>query len=105
DFPRLSSILARDGFLPRTFQFRGERLAFNSGIVVLAVVAIALIIAFGGSVTSLIPLYTVGVFIAFTLSQSGMVRRWWRLRNEEVGWGGRAAGNGLGVGQHAVGGV
>src|SRR4029450_80259 len=97
DFPRLSSILARDGFLPRTFQFRGERLAFNSGIVVLAVVAIALIIAFGGSVTSLIPLYPVGVFIAFTLSQSGMVRRWWRLRNEEVGWRRRAAVNGLGA--------
>jgi amino acid transporter len=97
DFPRLSSILARDGFLPRTFQFRGERLAFNSGIVVLAVVAILLIIAFGGSVTSLIPLYTVGVFIAFTLSQSGMVRRWLRLRDEERGWRRRAAINGLGA--------
>ena len=97
DFPRLSSILARDGFLPRTFQFRGERLAFNTGIVVLAIVALILIIAFGGSVTNLIPLYTVGVFIAFTLSQSGMVRRWWRLRNEQRGWRKRAAINGIGA--------
>jgi amino acid transporter len=97
DFPRLSSILARDGFLPRTFQFRGERLAFNTGIVVLAIVALILIIAFGGSVTNLIPLYTVGVFIAFTLSQSGMVRRWWRLRNEQRGWRKRAAVNGIGA--------
>jgi amino acid transporter len=97
DFPRLSSILARDGFLPRVFQFRGERLAFNAGIVVLALVAVALIVAFGGSVTNLIPLYTVGVFIAFTLSQSGMVRRWWRLRHEERGWRRRAAINGIGA--------
>ncbi|HEY3162906.1 MAG TPA: APC family permease [Candidatus Limnocylindrales bacterium] len=97
DFPRLSSILARDGFLPRVFQFRGERLAFNAGIVVLAVVAVALIVAFGGSVTSLIPLYTVGVFIAFTLSQSGMVRRWWRLRRDDRGWRHKAAINGIGA--------
>jgi amino acid transporter len=97
DFPRLSSILARDGFLPRTFQFRGERLAFTSGIVVLAVVSAALIVAFGGSVTALIPLYTVGVFIAFTLSQSGMVRHWWRLRSAQTGWGRRALINGLGA--------
>jgi amino acid transporter len=97
DFPRLSSILARDGYLPRAFQFRGERLAFNTGIVVLAVVALCLIIAFGGSVTNLIPLYTVGVFIAFTLSQSGMVRRWWRLRDKQRGWRKRAAVNGLGA--------
>ena len=97
DFPRLSSILARDGFLPRVFQFRGERLAFNAGIVVLAVVSVVLIVAFGGSVTNLIPLYTVGVFIAFTLSQGGMVRRWWRLRAEERGWRQRLAVNGLGA--------
>jgi amino acid transporter len=97
DFPRLSSILARDGFLPRVFQFRGDRLAFNAGIVVLAIMAVALIWAFGGSVTNLIPLYTVGVFIAFTLSQSGMVRRWWRLRAEEPGWRRGAAINGLGA--------
>ncbi len=97
DFPRLSSILARDGFLPRVFQFRGERLAFNAGIVVLAFVAVVLIVAFGGSVTNLIPLYTVGVFIAFTLSQSGMVRRWWRLRSEQRGWRRKLAINGIGA--------
>jgi amino acid transporter len=97
DFPRLSSILARDSFLPRIFQFRGERLAFNSGIIVLAAVSLLLIVAFGGSVTALIPLYTVGVFIAFTLSQSGMVRRWWRLRAGDRGWWRRAAINGIGA--------
>ena len=97
DFPRLSSILARDGFLPRVFQFRGDRLAFNTGIVLLALVAIVLIVAFGGSVTALIPLYTVGVFIAFTLSQSGMVRHWWKLRDEQRRWQGRAVINGIGA--------
>jgi amino acid transporter len=97
DFPRLSSILARDGFLPRVFQFRGERLAFNAGIIVLTFVAVVLVVAFAGSVTALIPLYTVGVFIAFTLSQSGMVRRWWRLRSEQRGWRKRLAVNGLGA--------
>jgi len=97
DFPRLSSILARDGFLPRVFQFRGDRLAFSYGIVVLAVIAIVLVVAFGGSVTSLIPLYTVGVFVAFTLSQSGMVRRWRRLRDAVSGWRRRAWINGIGA--------
>jgi amino acid transporter len=97
DFPRLSSILARDGFLPRVFQFRGDRLAFNTGIVLLALVAVVLIVAFGGSVTALIPLYTVGVFIAFTLSQSGMVRHWWKLRDERRRWQGRAVINGIGA--------
>lgn len=97
DFPRLSSFLARDGFLPRIFQFRGERLAFNTGIVVLAAVALVLIVAFGGSVSALIPLYTVGVFIAFTLSQAGMVRRWWKLRDTASGWRLRAAINGIGA--------
>lgn len=97
DFPRLSSILARDSFLPRVFQFRGERLAFSSGIVVLAAMSVVLIVAFSGSVTALIPLYTVGVFIAFTLSQSGMVRHWWRLRASDRGWRRRAAINGIGA--------
>jgi amino acid transporter len=97
DFPRLSSILARDGFLPRVFQFRGDRLAFSYGIVVLALLAVLLIVAFGGSVTNLIPLYTVGVFVAFTLSQSGMVRRWRRLRSEVAGWRRRALINGIGA--------
>ena len=97
DFPRLSSILARDGFLPRVFQFRGDRLAFSYGIVVLAVIASLLIWYFEGSVTNLIPLYTIGVFVAFTLSQSGMVRRWRRLRNEVSGWRRRAIINGVGA--------
>ncbi|HEY3058262.1 MAG TPA: APC family permease [Chloroflexota bacterium] len=97
DFPRLASILARDRFVPRIFQFRGDRLAFTGGIVLLAAVAGMLIVAFGGSVTNLIPLYTVGVFVAFTLSQSGMVRHWWKLRAEEPGWRWRAAINGVGA--------
>ena len=97
DFPRMASILARDRFLPRLFAFRGDRLAFTSGIVVLSVIAAALIVAFEGSVTNLIPLYTVGVFVAFTLSQAGMVRHWWKLRAEERGWQPRAAINGLGA--------
>jgi len=97
DFPRLSSILARDGFLPRVFQYRGDRLAFSYGIVVLAAIAVLLVVVFGGSVTNLIPLYTVGVFVAFTLSQSGMVRRWRRLRHEVAGWRRRAIINGIGA--------
>ena len=83
-FPRLASILANDRFMPRQFAFRGDRLAFSTGIVALAVMAAIVLAAFGGSVTNLIPLYTIGVFVAFTLSQSGLVRRWWRLRNP--GW-------------------
>jgi amino acid transporter len=97
DFPRLASLLARDRFVPRVFQFRGDRLAFTGGIALLAVVASILIVAFGGSVTNLIPLYTVGVFVAFTLSQSGMVRHWWKMRDEEPGWRWRAVINGVGA--------
>ena len=97
DFPRLASILARDRYVPRVFQFRGDRLAFTGGIVMLAAIAAVLIVAFEGSVTNLIPLYTVGVFVAFTLSQSGMVRHHWKLRAEEPGWRWRAAINGLGA--------
>jgi amino acid transporter len=96
-FPRLASILARDGFLPRAFQYRGDRLAFNTGIVLLTVVAVALLAAFAASVTALIPLYTVGVFIAFTLSQSGMVRHWWKQRADDRGWRRRAVINGIGA--------
>ena len=102
DFPRLASFLARDHFLPRQFQFRGDRLDFSTGIILLALLAATLIVAFEGSVTNLIPLYTVGVFLAFTLSQSGMVRRWWRLRNEQQGWRWRLALNGLGAGATGV---
>ncbi|MDE3193806.1 MAG: APC family permease [Chloroflexota bacterium] len=97
DFPRLSSILARDGFMPHQFTYRGDRLAFSTGIFVLSLLAAGLIVAFQGSVTALIPLYTVGVFVAFTLSQSGMVRHWWKLRAWERGWWWRASFNGLGA--------
>ena len=83
-FPRLASVLADDRFMPRQFAFRGERLAFSFGIIALALMSAAVLAAFHGSVTELVPLYTIGVFAAFTLSQSGLVRRWWRLRNP--GW-------------------
>jgi hypothetical protein len=95
DFPRLSSFLARDGFLPRQFAFRGERLAFTTGIIALAGMAIALLIVFQASVSGLIPLYTLGVFIAFTLSQSGMFARWYQRREE--GWVRGLLINGLGA--------
>jgi amino acid transporter len=84
DFPRLSAILARDKFLPSQFRNRGDRLVFSNGIVVLAILAAGLIYAFDASLTALIQLYVVGVFTAFTLSQTGMVRRWLRLKEE--GW-------------------
>jgi amino acid transporter len=83
-FPRLAAILAEDGFMPRQFSFRGDRLAFTSGIVILSVAASLLIIAFGGITTALIPLYAVGVFIAFTIGQTGMVIHWRRQR--PPGW-------------------
>src|SRR5207253_1866720 len=84
DFPRLSYFLARDKFMPHQYSFRGDRLAFSWGIVTLATLASTLIIAFKGNVTALIPLYTVGVFNSFTLSQAGMVKRWWKQRTP--GW-------------------
>lgn len=84
DFPRLGSILARDRFLPHQFTFRGDRLAFSHGIIVLGVAASALLVAFEADVDRLIPLYAFGVFVSFTLSQSGMVVHWLRLR--ERGW-------------------
>ena len=84
DFPRLSSIIARDGFLPRQFASRGDRLVFSNGVVFLAVFAGILLIGFGGVTTALIPLYAVGVFTSFTLSQAGMVVRHRKLR--EPGW-------------------
>lgn len=94
-FPRLAGLLAHDQYLPRFFKFRGERLAHTAGIFVLAVVAIILVIAYQGSVTGLIPLYTVGVFMAFTFSQAGLVRRWWRNRPD--GWRWRLIVNGIGT--------
>jgi len=95
DFPRLSSILARDGFFPRQFALRGERLAFNSGIVALALVSIFLVVAFNGSPDRLIGLYAIGVFTSFTLSQSGMVRHWFSGRGP--GWRRSAVINGIGA--------
>jgi amino acid transporter len=97
DFPRLASLLARDNFLPHQFAFRGDRLAFSIGIVFLAVLASLLLVVFNGNTTNLINLYAVGVFMSFTLSQSGMVLHWWRLRRERKGWQRRLALNGLGA--------
>ena len=95
DFPRLASLLARDGFMPSRFAYRGERLAFSTGIVALAILAIALLAAFGGRVETLIPLYAIGVFTSITLSQAGMVRHW--LREHGVGWQRSAVINGFGA--------
>lgn len=76
DFPRLASLLARDRFMPRQFATRGDKLVFSNGIIILAVFAGLLVTAFSGDTSRLIPLYAVGVFLSFTLSQSGMVRHW-----------------------------
>jgi len=95
DFPRLSSLLARDRFIPRQFATLGERLVFSNGIMVLGAMAALLLVLFGGETHALIPLYAVGVFISFTLSQSGMVRRWWYRR--EPGWRHRLVINGVGA--------
>ena len=94
-FPRLASVLAEDRFMPRQFAYRGDRLAFSVGIVALAVIAAVVLAAFGGSVTALIPLYTIGVFLAFTIAQSGLVRRWYTRR--EKGWRWRLALNVVGA--------
>jgi amino acid transporter len=95
DFPRLSSILARDRFMPRQFGTQGDRLVFSNGILILSGFAIALLVIFGGETHALLPLYAIGVFISFTLSQGGMVRRWLRLR--EKGWRWRMWINGVGA--------
>jgi amino acid transporter len=94
-FPRLVAILATDGFMPRQFSFKGDRLAFTSGIVILSVAASTLIIAFGGITTALIPLYAVGVFIAFTIGQTGMVIHWRKERS--AGWVRRLGINAFGA--------
>lgn len=99
-FPLMSAILARDRFMPQQFAFKGDRLAYSNGIILLAAAASVLLIAFGGEVTRLIPLYAVGVFVSFTLSQSGMVRRWWRLRGPA--WRASLALNGVGAAATAV---
>jgi amino acid transporter len=95
DFPRLSSILARDRFMPRQFINRGDRLVFSNGVLVLAGLASMLIVVYHAEVTKLIQLYVVGVFTSFTLSQTGMVLRWRRLKPD--GWRGRAIVNAIGA--------
>ena len=93
-FPRLAAILATDGYMPRQFSFRGDRLAFTSGVLILSVVAVALLLGFNGETHALIPLYSVGVFIAFTVGQSGMIVHW--LRERPPGWKWRLAINTFG---------
>lgn len=100
DFPRLASILARDNFMPHQFSFRGDRLAFTVGISALGGVAGLLIFAFQGDTHLLIPLYAIGVFLAFTLSQSGMVLHWRKLKTP--GWKRSAVINGVGATATAV---
>jgi len=94
-FPLLSAIMARDGFLPRQFGNVGDKLVHNNGIIVLSVLSCVLIVAFKGSVDALIPLYAIGVFLSFTLSQAGMVRRW--ITRRDSGWQFKAAVNGFGA--------
>src|SRR5205814_5154247 len=95
DFPRLLSIVARDRYLPRQFMNQGDRLAFSNGIVILSGLGALLLVIFGGDTHALIPLYMIGVFVSFTLSQAGMVVHWRRLR--EPGWRTSAAINGFGA--------
>ena len=110
-FPALSAIIAEDGYLPRQLTYRGSRLVFSRGIMTLTIIASLLIIAFNASVTALIPLWAVGVFLSFTLSQAGMARHWWNNRNPpskqhseeerlhpyDPGWRWKLAINGLGA--------
>ena len=112
DFPRLGALHAGDGFLPKQLTFRGSRLVYSNGILTLSVIAALLIILFQASVTKLIPLYAIGVFLSFTLSQTGMARRWWKIghlkEGEEIvepgstlrfdkGWKYKMAVNGFGA--------
>ena len=78
-FPRLGALVAADGFLPTQLTYRGSRLVYSRGIVALALIASLLVVFFQASVTALIPLYAIGVFLSFTLSQTGMARRWWQV--------------------------
>ena len=95
DFPRLASILARDRYVPRQLMNQGDRLAFSNGIIGLSVFARILLVVYGGDTHSLIPLYMIGVFVSFTLSQAGMVVHWRRLKGP--GWKTSAFINGLGA--------
>lgn len=85
DFPRLGALHAGDGFLPRQLTFRGSRLVYSNGIITLSIIASLLIIIFKASVTRLIPLYAIGVFLSFTLSQTGMAKRWWKIGHLKEG--------------------
>ena len=96
-FPRLAAILAKDGYLPRQFTGLGDRLVFANGIISLSVATGILIIIFGGTSHLLIPLFAVGVFLAFTLSQAGMVRHWWRERRKNLQWLPKSIINGIGA--------
>ena len=94
-FPRLASVLAQKGYLPRQLMSLGDRLVYSNGILALALLAMMLVVAFDGDTHRLIPLYAIGVFISFTLSQAGMVKLW--LRNRAPGWRWRAWLNGVGA--------
>lgn len=94
-FPRLTSILAQDGYAPRQLSFIGDRLVFSNGMMLLAGLSALLIVVFSGDSHALVPLFAVGVFLAFTLSQAGMVVHWWRIRGR--GWRTKAFINGLGA--------
>lgn len=95
DFPRLCYFIARDGFLPRQLSILGDRLVYSNGIILLSLFAAALVILFKGDVTAIIPLYAVGVFTSFTLSQAGMVRHWFNERSS--GWRPSAIMNSIGA--------
>ena len=95
-FPMLASVVSKDGFLPKQLENVGDRLAFSNGIIALAIIAIALIVIFDANTSMLIPLYSLGVFTAFTLCQLGMVIFWYRRREETKGWWSKAFINGLG---------
>jgi hypothetical protein len=95
DFPRLAGILANDRYMPRQLAARGDRLAFSNGIVTLAIVAWVLVWLFHGDTNALVPLYAIGVFVCFTLSQAGMVVHWRATR--EAGWRWKATLNGIGA--------
>ncbi len=106
DFPRLSAIIAEDGYMPRQLAYRGSRLVFSRGIITLTAIATLLIIIFNASVTALVPLWAVGVFLSFTLSQIGMARHWWRagvhkeekaLEQGSTGWQLKLGINGIGA--------
>jgi hypothetical protein len=95
DFPRVAAILARDGFLPHQLTSLGDRLVFANGMLLLAAASGALVVAFGGDTHALVPLFAVGAFLAFTLSQAGMVTHWWRERGNR--WWLKATFNTIGA--------